>query len=300
MSDWGQGAKNNNIGWGQGAVNNDISWGSVHANSWSGDTNIVGFAYDADYQDILNRAVALGYTLPNDAQQIVQNQLVLDLKEGGVWSKLDVFYVFATGTGATNAFASLNWKSPTLYQGTLTNPLTFATNVGFTNNSTGSISTNFIPSSQGVNYQKDDASRFAWIQNVGIGFIDGIMSNGVNRMTFAGNPDTQNINNGTTSNAIGALSGVGLKSINRPANNQIRLFQNTTLSVSGTTTSTASSPAAQLIFRSSGGSTPTILNYGTHTISVYGMGASLVTAGGNATLNTNLYNAINTYMTNLV
>jgi hypothetical protein len=42
MSDWGQGAKNNNIGWGQGAVNNDISWGVVHADSWSGDTDIVG------------------------------------------------------------------------------------------------------------------------------------------------------------------------------------------------------------------------------------------------------------------
>ena len=42
MSDWGQGAKNNNIGWGQGAVNNGISWGSVHANSWAGDTDIVG------------------------------------------------------------------------------------------------------------------------------------------------------------------------------------------------------------------------------------------------------------------
>jgi hypothetical protein len=42
MSDWGQGAKNNNIGWGQGAVNNDIGWGAVHADSWSGDTDIVG------------------------------------------------------------------------------------------------------------------------------------------------------------------------------------------------------------------------------------------------------------------
>jgi hypothetical protein len=42
MSDWGQGAKNNDIGWGQGAVNNNISWGAVHANSWAGDTNIVG------------------------------------------------------------------------------------------------------------------------------------------------------------------------------------------------------------------------------------------------------------------
>jgi surface protein len=42
MSDWGQGAKNNNIGWGQGAVNNNISWGAVHADSWAGDTDIVG------------------------------------------------------------------------------------------------------------------------------------------------------------------------------------------------------------------------------------------------------------------
>lgn len=42
MSDWGQGAKNNNIGWGQGAVNNDISWGASHKISWSGDTDIVG------------------------------------------------------------------------------------------------------------------------------------------------------------------------------------------------------------------------------------------------------------------
>jgi hypothetical protein len=40
--DWGQGAINNSIGWGQGALNNDISWGSVHANSWSGETDIVG------------------------------------------------------------------------------------------------------------------------------------------------------------------------------------------------------------------------------------------------------------------
>ena len=42
MSDWGKGAKNNDIGWGQGAVNNDISWGASHKVSWAGDTEIVG------------------------------------------------------------------------------------------------------------------------------------------------------------------------------------------------------------------------------------------------------------------
>jgi hypothetical protein len=49
MSDWGQGAKNNNIGWGQGAVNNNISWGSVHENSWAGDTDIVGVTEEVQY-----------------------------------------------------------------------------------------------------------------------------------------------------------------------------------------------------------------------------------------------------------
>lgn len=42
MADWGQGASNNNIGWGQGAINNTISWGSVYADSYSGDTDIIG------------------------------------------------------------------------------------------------------------------------------------------------------------------------------------------------------------------------------------------------------------------
>ena len=42
MADWGQGASNNDIGWGQGVVNNDISWGSVCADSYSGDTDILG------------------------------------------------------------------------------------------------------------------------------------------------------------------------------------------------------------------------------------------------------------------
>jgi hypothetical protein len=39
---WGQGANNNDIGWGQGAYNNTIGWGSIYANSYSGDTEILG------------------------------------------------------------------------------------------------------------------------------------------------------------------------------------------------------------------------------------------------------------------
>jgi hypothetical protein len=42
MSDFGQGAVNNDIGWGQGASNNDIGWGFVHDISWSPSTDLTG------------------------------------------------------------------------------------------------------------------------------------------------------------------------------------------------------------------------------------------------------------------
>jgi hypothetical protein len=52
--------------------------------------------FDADYQAVLDYATTQGYTLPSAGQQTLQNQLVVDLKAGGIWSKLDTFGVFAT------------------------------------------------------------------------------------------------------------------------------------------------------------------------------------------------------------
>jgi hypothetical protein len=54
-----------------------------------------GVAFDTDYQAILSRATTLGYTLPSVSQRIKQNALVLSLKAGGIWTKLDVLYIFA-------------------------------------------------------------------------------------------------------------------------------------------------------------------------------------------------------------
>jgi hypothetical protein len=47
-----------------------------------------GAAFDADYQAVLDYATSQGYTLPSTGQQTLQNQLVVDLKAGGIWSKL--------------------------------------------------------------------------------------------------------------------------------------------------------------------------------------------------------------------
>ena len=90
--------------------------------------------FDADYQAVLNYATTQGYTLPSAGQQIIQNQLVLDLKTAGAWSKLDTFGVFATDGDAD--FALIDWKRLSDY--TAVNSPTFTANEGFTGNGTSS------------------------------------------------------------------------------------------------------------------------------------------------------------------
>lgn len=99
---------------------------------------------DADYQAVLDRASTLGYNAPNASQQTLQNTLVEDLKTAGIWSKLDVFYVFATN--GDSDYATLNWKSPSSFQATKVNSPTFTENQGFQGDGLSSyLDTNFNP-----------------------------------------------------------------------------------------------------------------------------------------------------------
>jgi len=117
-----------------------------------------GVVFDADYQAVLDYATTQGYTLPSSGQQTLQNQLVVDLKDGGIWSKLDTFAVFATD--GDSDFALIDWKRVTDY--TAINSPTFTTNVGFQGNGTSSyIDSNYNASTSGVNYLTGNYS-FGW------------------------------------------------------------------------------------------------------------------------------------------
>jgi len=90
-------------------------------------SSIVQFVPDSDYQAVLDYATTQGYTLPSVSQQVLQNQLIVDLKAGGVWSRLESFGVFATD--GSEDFASIDWKR--LSQYTRVNTPGFTTNQGF-------------------------------------------------------------------------------------------------------------------------------------------------------------------------
>lgn len=110
--------------------------------------------FDDDYQAILDYATTQGYTLPSASQKALQNQLVVDLKDAGVWSKLDTFAVFATD--GDSDFALIDWIR--LSQYTAVNSPTFTTNEGYKGDGTNYILSNFEPLNDAVNYTRNDCS----------------------------------------------------------------------------------------------------------------------------------------------
>jgi hypothetical protein len=243
-------------------------------------------SFDANYQAVLNRAVALGYTLPSASQQIIQNNLVLSLKAGSIWTKLDVLYIFANDGGSD--FGTLNWKAPTLNQATLINSPTFTTNEGFMGNGTSSyVDTNFNPATQGVNYSLNNASRYMYLFSGGATQrIDGnsIDTNNIRIGLY----NTQKINSGsvnTLSTAFEYTTAKGMKSIHRTSSTAVSLFNATTIG-NRTLTSTVLGSSNQWILRQFG-------IYSTAEISMYAMGASMITE------NTAFVNTFDTYLNSL-
>ena len=66
--------------------------------------------FDSSYQAILDEATTNGYILPNVADQIKQNQIIVSAKASGIWASSDLILYFK-GSGDKN-FKLINWKKP--------------------------------------------------------------------------------------------------------------------------------------------------------------------------------------------
>jgi hypothetical protein len=188
-------------------------------------------AFDADYLAVLNYATTQGYTLPSSGQQALQNQLVLDLKDGGIWSKLDTFANFATD--GDSDFALIDWIR--LSQYTAVNSPTFTTNQGFTGNGTSSyIDMNYNPSTQAVNLSLNNNSIgvFQDINNAPLGvmisvvnvrFLELINDNANSRII------TYNMSTGGDLPSVGATSQNGLFTASRSASTTYSIYKDATL-----------------------------------------------------------------------
>jgi surface protein len=258
-----------------------------------------GVINEAEYQAVLDYATTQTYTLPTISQRNQQNLLLYNLKQDGIWSKLDTFAVFATdaedspGSGTSN-FALIDWKR--LSQYTAINSPTFTTNDGFAGNNTSAyIDTNYNPFTSGVNYTLDNASRIFF------GTLDsdlrypesaGGVSENLTRNRVS-NGALQRINQSSNNLTTGESPSTGwlgtniLRTIHRTSSTNVEMFGNTT-QTSGTATSTSIKSANQWILAGAG-----FFVSSANIVKIYGMGASLVSE------NTDLYNACNTYISAL-
>ena len=236
-----------------------------------------------EYQAVLDRATALGYTAPSASVQLAQNQLVTDLKNAGIWTELDIFYVFTSGS---NNFARINWISPSSNLCTLVNTPTWTDGVGFNGNGSSQyINTNWIPSN-GPNYVQNDASLFAYIESAvtenkyDLGSAPNFLA-GTNLSAikvddgFAGYSVSVNQSGSMSFTRAGSGIGsmIGLWHVQRKdaANNY--LFYNGTQKDTDADASTGASSVALFVLCYNSSGSPT--SYSTRKVSIVGGGASL-------------------------
>jgi len=116
-------------------------------------------------------AVYMAMTNPPDADIAGQQDIMVRaLVAGGVWTLLDVFYLFAQQSNAAGE-ALINWINPAVFTATLhgtINPA-FTSLEGFTGNPAQGayINSNYNPTPHGVNYTLNNACYGTYIRILG-------------------------------------------------------------------------------------------------------------------------------------
>lgn len=127
---------------------------------WAGGSSVT-----AEYQAVLDRATALGYTHPGASVKAAQNALIRDLKAAGIWTNLDVFYVFANDVSGN--FWKLNWVTPASFACTEPGGAVTKSNAGIKGNGTSTYADcNFTPSTQAIKMTTSSGSQALYLHTV--------------------------------------------------------------------------------------------------------------------------------------
>ncbi len=248
----------------------------------SGDSPIT-----AELQAILDRADLEGFTKPSSLVQSEMNTLILAKKASGIWDKGDVFFNFAYNDATLQDFSRIDWKNPTGTLGALFGGISYGIQGFVGDGVNGKFDTGFTPSTDGVNYTLDDASRFmvlGTLQGSGGGSIDFNSTGFSNTMQF-GDTVAHRINQSSGNlNAAANLINDGFKGINRTSSTNVELFNKST-QISRTSTSTSLDAGTQTVL---GG-----FSFTNRIASCYQMGASVVSE------TPQFITDYNTYLTNI-
>lgn len=130
-----------------------------------------GAIYSAEYQAVLDYADANSITTPSNAQNDINDAIIVNFKTESIWGEFDLFYYFKQESGM-DEFATLNWDDPSKFRLTGSNKPTFEADEGYLaeNGSGHYFETNFIPLTDSVNNSKTSSAVIFKIYDSGVAF----------------------------------------------------------------------------------------------------------------------------------
>lgn len=250
-----------------------------------------GVGYSAEAQALFARFT----TPPTAARKTLINNLIVSLKNAGVWSKLDCLYVMAA---ETEQAGQRNWIKDAHNLSPVAAP-TFTTDRGYDfNGTTQYLNTQYTPSTQAVQYTLNDASAFVWCTENVQG--DGTALGGNNTPLLriiprrSGVPDTYLVGvnpSVTTGGTIGTVTDSrGLTHVERSSAALTTVYKNGASAATNTVASNGLPPVA-IYLGANDQAGVGAAGFDTRAQAAAGLGASLGAAGATA-----LYNALSTYL----
>jgi hypothetical protein len=202
-------------------------------------------SYDSDAAAIF----AAFSIAPTPARKAIINAYIVGLKADGIWPLLDLLYLMAA---ADSQAGTINWKSPASFGLIGVNSPSFTADRGYTGNGTSSrLRTQYTPSVNGVNFQKDNASGWVWLgSNASSGATPDFGSTTAPRVVITGS------NAGTASGDINTAAGASLSAafatpgmigIQRRASADRRFFLNGVQAATSATVSTGAASQEQWV-----------------------------------------------------
>jgi hypothetical protein len=260
-----------------------------------------GVSFDADYQAILDYATTQGYTLPSASQRILQNQLMIDLKAAGIWSKLGTFVMMANDS-TDYRFAFIDWKRLVDYSPISSIDSTYVQNRGFYGDGISmGIDTNFNLSTNTSVYAQNDAHKMIWEYEDSVNYpknanaMDGVVGrSGYNssKMTNSNQHRLNSSTNYTGNNTIG--NKYGFYSLSRNTSSTFNSYTRNSADISMVVENATSASISLINDDASIFLGQTSFGVGQFMATAYSLGLYL-----DATEIDNYYSALNTYISTL-
>lgn len=252
-------------------------------------------------EDCLADEISKSKEMPSHDNILKLNVLIDELMEAGIYSLLDLLYVYATDGGTTAGAGDLGLQARTM---NLANPTNFTTasvvqdNISGTNVTANqgikscSFTMGYNYSSDSTNFTRDDGSLFCYIYD-NIEETTGVMgesvSSGVTNLILprnVGNTFQGRLNSSTTTSVSNSDSS-GLFMVQRVSSSQVKLWRNGSLLTTGSSTSSAVPSRLAIVGANSSGSG----GVSTRLISVAGVASGL--SGLESSLNTIITKYVN-------